>query len=179
METTTSETTATTEHAASPGMPQLDTTTWLPQLFWLGVCFIALYVVISRIVIPRTGGAIEARRNTIDSNLNDAQSMKDKADAAVKAYEARLADARASADAIAKENHARLGAEIVAQRTKLDTTIQAMLSDADRRVQGAKSKALGEAKSLAADIASSIVTELTGAKPPEGAAADAVAKVQR
>ena len=104
-------------------MPQLDISTWPPQLFWLAITFLALYVVMSRIVVPRTGGAIEARRSTIEANLNDAQAMKDKADAAVKAYEARLADARASADAIAKENQAKLGAEMTAERSKLDVSL--------------------------------------------------------
>ena len=160
-------------------MPQLDISTWPPQLFWLAITFLALYVVMSRIVVPRTGGAIEARRSTIEANLNDAQAMKDKADAAVKAYEARLADARASADAIAKENQAKLGAEMTAERSKLDVSLMAMIGDADRRVNAAKATALAGVRTLAADIASSIVSELTGAKLADSAVADAVATVQR
>ena len=43
-------------------MPQLDVTTWPSQLFWLAITFLALYIVISRIAIPRTGGVIEKRK---------------------------------------------------------------------------------------------------------------------
>lgn len=160
-------------------MPQLDPNAWPPQLFWLAVTFIALYLLISRVVIPRTGGGIEARRSTIESNLNDAQSMKDKADTAVKAYEARLADARASADAIAKENYATLAAEMTAERSKLDASLIAMINDADRRVNDAKAKAMAEAKTLAADIAATIVGELTGAKLADSTVADAIARLQK
>ena len=42
-------------------MPQLDISTWPPQLFWLAVTFFALYFVISRVAIPRTGGVIALR----------------------------------------------------------------------------------------------------------------------
>jgi F-type H+-transporting ATPase subunit b len=160
-------------------MPQLDPHAWPPQLFWLAVTFIALYVLISRVVIPRTGGGIEARRSTVESNLNDAQAMKDKADAAVKAYEARLADARASADAIAKENYAALAAEMTAERSKLDASLMALISDAERRVHDAKAKAMAEAKTLAADIASAIVGELTGARVADSAVTDAIAELER
>lgn len=159
-------------------MPQLDISTWPPQIFWLAVTFIALYWVVSRIVVPRTGGAIEHRRGTIESNLNDAQTMKGKADAAVKAYEARLAEARASAGAVAKDNQAKLESELGAERAKLNSSIQTMLADADRRVGDAKAKAMAEAKTVASDIAASIVNELTGAKPADKAVADAVAAVR-
>ena len=54
-------------------MPQLDISTWPPQLFWLAVTFIALYFVISRVAIPRTGGVIALRKSTIDGDLASAQ----------------------------------------------------------------------------------------------------------
>ena len=57
-------------------MPQLDVTTWPSQLFWLAITFLALYIVISRIAIPRTGGVIEKRKATISGDLAAAQKLK-------------------------------------------------------------------------------------------------------
>ena len=75
-------------------MPQLDISTWPPQLFWLAVTFLALYFVISRVVIPRTGGVIALRKSTIDGDLASAQKLKVETEKAVQSYEAALADAR-------------------------------------------------------------------------------------
>ena len=53
-------------------MPQLDVNAWPPQLFWLAVTFLVLYFIISKVVIPRTGGVIEGRQKQIDSDLASA-----------------------------------------------------------------------------------------------------------
>jgi F-type H+-transporting ATPase subunit b len=69
-------------------MPQLDMSTWPPQLFWLAVTFLALYFVISRVAIPRTGGVIALRKSTIDGDLAKAKNLKDETENAVRSYEA-------------------------------------------------------------------------------------------
>ena len=76
-------------------MPQLDVNGWPPQLFWLAITFFTLYFVISRYVIPRTGGVIEARKSTIDGDLAPARSLKADTEKAVRSYEAALAEAGA------------------------------------------------------------------------------------
>src|SRR5258705_9620943 len=100
-------------------MPQLDLTTWPPQLFWLAVTFLALYFVISRVVIPRTGGVIALRKSTIDSDLAKAKNLKDETENAVRSYETALAEARAKAHAIAQDNRNKLNALIDAERSQL------------------------------------------------------------
>ncbi|MBI2717746.1 MAG: F0F1 ATP synthase subunit B' [Rhizobiales bacterium] len=161
------------------GMPQLDPTAWPTQLFWLAVTFVALYIVISRIVIPRTGGAIAKRKSTIDGNLAAAQQLKERADKAVAAYEAQLAEARQRADGIAKENYATLAAEITEVRGKLDRSLIAMIGDAEKRVGAAKARALADVNAVAAEIAANIVSELVGIAVSAGDAAAAVAKAAK
>jgi F-type H+-transporting ATPase subunit b len=179
MATTTTETTgAEGGHAAKPGMPQLDTTTWVPQLFWLAVTFIALYMIVSRIVIPKTGGVIAKRKSTIEGDLAAAQSLKADTDKAVQAYEQSMATARAKANAIAQENRNALDAEIEAERSKVEAELAAKGAEADKRIGAAKSKALADVKAVAADIAHAIATELTGAKLTKKSAAEAVGKIK-
>ena len=160
-------------------MPQLDTTTWPPQLFWLAVTFIALYIVISRVAIPRTGGAIAKRRATVEGDLAQAQKLKAETDKAVQAYEATLADARARAHGIAQANRDKLAAEFDAGRTKLDRALGAKIAEAEKQIAATKMKALADIKDVAAGIATSIVAELIGAKVTKAAAAGAVAKAAK
>ncbi len=157
-------------------MPQLDISTWPPQLFWLAVTFLALYFVISRVAIPRTGGVIALRKSTIDGDLASAQRLKVETENAVKSYEAALADAKAKANAIATENRNKLNAEIEAERAKLDAALGAKIATAEKKVAASRDQALKEVAQMAADIAGQIVQQLTGAKVTKAAAAAAVPK---
>jgi F-type H+-transporting ATPase subunit b len=157
-------------------MPQLDVTMWPPQLFWLAVTFIALYYIVSRVIIPKTGGVIERRRLTVENDLAAAQRLKAETDLAVKAYEAALAEARQKANAIAAENRDRLSAEAEAERAKLDKALAEKIAVAEKAVFAAKTKALADVQAVAADIASEIVNQLTGSKVSSAEAAAAVAK---
>jgi F-type H+-transporting ATPase subunit b len=158
-------------------MPQLDVTTWPPQLFWLAVCFIALYVVVSRIIIPKTGGVIEARKKTIECDLAAAVSAE--SEAVFKAYEASLAEARGRASAHALEVRNRVGAESDAARHKLDADLADKAAAADKAIQAAKAKALSNVKDIAGELAANIVAELSGASVTKAAAAAAVAKAAK
>ena len=157
-------------------MPQLDISTWPPQLFWLAVTFFALYYVISRVVIPRTGGVIALRKSTIDGDLAGAQRLKLETENAIRSYEAALADAKAKAHAIATENRNFLNAEIEGERAKLDAALGAKIATAEKKVAAARDKALQDVSAMAADIAGDIVQQLTGAKVTKAAAAAAVSE---
>jgi len=160
-------------------MPQLDTSAWPTQLFWLAITFLALYFIISRVAIPRTGGVILRRRASIEGDLARAQQLKGETDAAVQAYEAALAEARAKAQGIATENRNALSAEIEAERSKLDRALAAKVSDAEKQIGAARTKALADVKAIAADIAANIVSALIGTKVTKEAAGEAVAKAAR
>lgn len=157
-------------------MPQLDISTWPPQLFWLAITFLALYFVMSRVAIPRTGGVIALRKSTIDGDLAAAQKLKTETDNAIKSYEAALAEAKAKAQAINIENRNALNAEIEAERAKLDAALGAKISAAEKKVAASRDKAMAEVADMAADIASQIVQQLTGAKVTKAAASAAVSK---
>lgn len=157
-------------------MPQLDLSTWPPQLFWLAITFLALYFVISRVAIPRTGGVIALRKSTIDGDLAKAKNHKDETENAVRSYEAALADAKAKAHAIALENRNKLNAEIEAERAKLDAALGAKIATAEKKVAASRDKALEDISAMAAEIASDIVQQLTGAKVTKAEATAAVSK---
>jgi F-type H+-transporting ATPase subunit b len=159
-------------------MPQLDVNTWPPQLFWLAVTFLVLYFIISKIVIPRTGGVIEGRKNQIDGDLASAQRFKEETDKAVADYEKALADARGKAHAIAQETRNKLSAEVDKERSKLDSELAGKIAAAEKTIQAARDKALVGVAELATDIAADIVSRLTGATVTKVDAAKAVAKAQ-
>ena len=90
--------------------PPFDSSTFASQLVSLAIAFVALYLIVSRIALPRVASVIDARQNVIEGDLADAQKLKDESDAALKAYENELAAARARAHAISAETREKLNA---------------------------------------------------------------------
>src|SRR6202008_5170847 len=80
--------------------PPFDPSTFPSQLVSLAITFVALYLIVSRIALPRVGAVIDARQNKIEGDLAEAQKLKDESESAIKAYESDLAAARSKAQAI-------------------------------------------------------------------------------
>ena len=157
-------------------MPQLDISLWPPQLVWLAISFAILYFIVSRIIIPRTGGVIEQRKTTVAADLASAEKDKVESQNALKAYEAFLADARAKASDVAIKSRTKLNAETDVARAKIDAELAAKSADSDKKIAVSKSKALANIDEVAADIAATIVDKLTGAKVAKTALVAAIAK---
>jgi F-type H+-transporting ATPase subunit b len=146
-------------------MPQLDTSTWLPQLFWLAVTFSFLYYMVSRVIIPRTGAVIEQRKSTIDGDLARAGALRTESEAALKSYDDALARARAKATEISGEARNRLNADADARVAGVNSELAAKISAAEKAVSAAKAKAMESVESIAADLSSDIVGQLIGGRP--------------
>src|SRR4051812_7901754 len=90
------------------GFPPFEKDTFASQLVSLAVAFVVLYLIVSRIALPRVGSLIDARQNAIDSDLAEAQKLKDASGAALKAYESELAAARSRGQTISNETREKL-----------------------------------------------------------------------
>jgi F-type H+-transporting ATPase subunit b len=175
-------TTAHTQQPASPAkapFPPFERDTFPSQLFWLVICFIALYVMTARLVRPRVGGIIESRNNQVAGDLAEANRLKGESEAAIAAYEKALTDARSRAQAIAGETRDRLQAEADKNRKTLEDQLATRLADAEKSIAATKSAAMVNVRGIATDAAAAIVTKLTGTTAPGStvdAAVDAVLK---
>ena len=156
--------------------PPFQKDTFGSQLLWLAITFGLLYLIASRLALPRVGGIIADRRARIDGDLADAARMKSEADAAVASYEKSLADARARAQAIAAETRSRAAAETETRRKEIEASLQARLTAAEETVQATRAAAMANVNSIARDAAVAIVARLTGKAPSEDTAALAVKK---
>ncbi len=174
---TTTETTGTPEEGGG-AFPPLDASTFPSQLFWLAIFFAALYLLMSRLVLPRLAAIFHARKGQIDGDVARAQALRDETDAAITSYEKALADARANASDIARQTRAKVTAEIDGEQAKLDAELGDKIKSAEAQVAKAKSKAMESLQAIAADSAAEIVSQLTGGKVLKTAAAKAVASVK-
>jgi F-type H+-transporting ATPase subunit b len=159
--------------------PPFDGSTFAPQLVWLAITFAALYFLMSRVALPRIGSVIEERRERIARDLTEAQRMKAETDAALKAYEQSLADARGKAQAVAKETRDRVAASLERDRQSADQANAAKVADMEKRIGESKARALASVSDIAAETAGALVGKLLGREVPLDEIRKAVASDSR
>jgi F-type H+-transporting ATPase subunit b len=169
---------ATGAHTEADGghgtFPPFDASTFPSQLVSLVVFFVALYVIVSRIALPRVGAVIDARQNKIEGDLAEAQKLKDESEAALKAYESDLATARSKAQSISAANREKLNAASEAERKTLEDELAAKLAESEKSIAATRATAMSNVRGIAADAAGAIVQRLTGTAPDSNAVASAV-----
>ena len=165
------------EPAHKKAFPPLDASTFAPQLIWLAITFIALYVIMSRIALPRIATVIEERRDRVANDLDQAEQLKRKTEEAIAAYEQALGEARSKAHGIAQEARDKLNAEIGREQTEVEEAITTKSAEAETRIQGSKAAALSHVNEVAADTAEAIVEALIGASVTKSEVTDAVGKL--
>jgi len=158
-------------------MPQLDFSTFAPQLAWLVITFVALYLFLGRVALPRIGGIIEQRRDRIADDLDEAARFKAQTDDAIAAYEASLATAKAKASGIAQETRDALGAETDKERIKVEEMLSEKARQAEERIAKTKKQAVANIKEVAAETAQAVVQKLIGAKVTKKSASASVTGV--
>jgi F-type H+-transporting ATPase subunit b len=143
------------------------------------VAFVALYLIVSRIALPRVGKTIDDRQAAIAGDLAEAQKLKDASDSALKAYENELAAARSRAQAIGTETREKLNAAAEAERKTLEESLSVKLAEAEKTIASTRAAAMSNVRGIAAETAAAIVQRLTGLAPDGksvGSAVDASLK---
>ena len=146
--------------------PPFDPGSFAPQLIWLAICFGALYVLLARVALPKIGGVLAERSDRIQRDLSEAERMKTETDAALKAYEQSLADARGKAQTIAKDTRDRIATQLDRDRLKADQENAAKIAEMEKRIGENKTRALASVNDIAADAAGAIVAKLLGRDIP-------------
>lgn len=153
------------EHSAA--FPPFDTALFQHQAVWLVLSFAALYGLLTYIVLPKIGGAIAARKSSIDGDLAAAAQANSEAKAASDAYDRNLAQARLSArqltDAARNEAAQTQAQEVNAAEAKLAER----LAQAETQLAAARVSGMAAAKEAAIEAAQAIVTKLLP-QPREG-----------
>jgi F-type H+-transporting ATPase subunit b len=172
-----------TAHTEAPeghgSFPPFQSQHFPSQLLWLGLTFILLYALMSRIALPRIGAIFADRNKRIADDLAAAQRFKEQSDAASAAYEKALAEARSRAQSIASETREKQAAEAEATNKRLEAQLHERLTAAEQSIAATRSAAMQNVSGIAAETAAAIVERLIGTAPGAQEAAAAVAAVSK
>ncbi len=159
--------------AAEPAFPPFDPWHWPSQAFWLVVTFAALYVILSRAILPKFAATIERRGNRIANDLDEAANLNEQAVEANKALELELAGARARARATAAEAQAEMEQERSEETARIEARLERQMDEATQRIDALRADAMTRVEDVAADAAQAM-TERFGIRVDAGKALAAV-----
>ncbi len=143
-------------------MPQFDPSSFQTQLFWLAVCFVGLYLIMWKVVLPRFAEVLEARQNRVDDDLERARKLAKEAEAVLAAYDKALADARSQAHEVIAEAAARMTAQAAARNKALSEKISEQAAEAERRIDAARRQAMGHVRDVAIEVSRAAIAQLAG-----------------
>ena len=148
--------------AKTVGMPQLDISNWPNQIFWLLVALVAIYLIVTRVAVPRIGAVLAERRGTITNDLAAAEELKQKAVEAETAYNKALATSRVEAGKIVAAAKAEIEAELAKASAKADAQIEAKTAVSEQRIAEIREGAMESVSEVAKDTAKELVAVLGG-----------------
>lgn len=147
---------------AKAGMPQLDFSTFPNQIFWLLVALVVIYLVLSRIALPRIGSVLAERQGTITNDIAAAEGLRQKAINAEKAYNDSLIQARAEAHKIVAEAKAEIQKTLDAATAKADLDIAAKAAESAARINEIRAGAVAAVTEVANDTAKELISAFGG-----------------
>lgn len=155
-------------------MPQLDVSTFPTQLIWLAISFIALYVLMSKLALPRIAHVLDARQKRIDDCIAQAEEFRKEAEEALAAYEKALAESKAKAQEMLRETTEGLNKQAEARQKELGDRLAQQIKDGETRIAAAKQAALANVRDVAAEVARTAVEKVAGLAIDAGKASAAV-----
>jgi F-type H+-transporting ATPase subunit b len=151
------------------GMPQLNYHDFAPQLVWLGIAFLALYLVMSRMAVPRIADTLAKRQAKIQGDLDAAEKANEETKALVAAYEKRLADSREEARRLLRNQNEADAAAAAARFSELHDRLARQIDEAEKRIARQRDDVMAGLEHMAEDIGREVYAKLAG-QPADGTA---------
>lgn len=173
---------ASTEHAPAGGhgeggLPQFQVQYWGGQIVFLLLTFALLYVLLSRVFIPRLRNVIDLRAKTIADAVEQARQVQGETEAQAAAAKADLAEARARAQRTGAEAKARIAEDVAKRQAAEESRLNDRMAEAEARIRKMRDGAMANVSTIAADTAKAMTEKLTGETLPARDIEAAVARL--
>ena len=148
--------------AESAGMPQLNPEFWISQIFWLTLTFGILYIVLSKLILPKISANLELRRSQIQENIEAADKQREESETKLKEYEEIILKSKLNAKKIFKETREKALKDINLKKDSLDGQINEEIKKAEAEINALKKNAPEKINKIAIEASSEILKNLIG-----------------
>ena len=150
--------------AESGGMPQLNPEFWISQIFWLTLTFGILYIVLSKLILPKISANLELRKSQIQENIEAAEKQRKDSESKLKEYEEIIIKSKSEAKDIFKETREKTIKDINLKREVLEKQIDEEINKAEKEINELKKTAPEKINQIAIETSSEILKNLMGSE---------------
>ena len=149
--------------AESGGMPQLNPEFWISQIFWLTFTFGILYIVLSKLILPKISANLELRRSRIQENIEAAEKQRESSESKIKEYDKIILESKLEAKNIFKDAREKILKDISYKKETLDKQINEEVKKVENEIKTLRKGAPEKINKIAIEISSQLATKLIGA----------------
>ena len=149
-------------YAAEAGMPQLDPEYWPSQVFWLIIIFLTIYILISKIFIPKIKGSIDMREDKIRKDLEEAKTFREQAELKLKEYNSLMETAKIDVKKIISKSRQKLNEDMRIKREDAQKKIDTEILNAETEIKKFKVDSFNKVNLISQDIVSNLIKDIFG-----------------
>tara|TARA_Y100000816_G_scaffold76288_1_gene51689 strand:+ start:221 stop:811 length:591 start_codon:yes stop_codon:yes gene_type:complete len=150
--------------AENRGMPQLNPEFWVSQIFWLSLTFGILYIVLSKITLPKISANLELRKSQIQENIEAAEKQKESSVTKLKEYDEIILKSKLEAKNIFKNAREKVIKDINSKKETLDKQIDEEIIVAEKEIEIMRNSASEKINKIAIETSADLVKKLIGAE---------------
>ena len=150
--------------AESGGMPQLNPEFWVSQIFWLIITFGILYVVLSKLILPKISANLENRKSQILENIEAAEKQREESEQKIKEYEKIIQGSKNEAKNYFKQAREEVLKDIGVKKETLEKELDEEVNKAEIEIKTFRDSAPEKIKKIAVETSSDLLQKLIGAE---------------
>ncbi len=148
--------------AESGGMPQLNPEFWISQIFWLIITFGILFIVLTKVILPKISDNLETRKSQILENIETADKQKEESQNKINEYEKIILDSKLKAKNYFNEAREKILDDINKKRAALNKDLDEEISEVEKELSDLKNKSGEKINKIAAETSAELIKELIG-----------------
>ena len=146
----------------SGGMPQLNPEFWVSQIVWLILTFGILYIVLSKLILPKISDNLESRKSQILENIETAETQREESEKKLKEFEKIILESKIEAKNYFNEARQKILEDINNKKVALEKDIDNEISAAEQEVNSLKITSSEKIKKIAIETSSELIKQLIG-----------------
>ena len=150
--------------AESGGMPQLNPEFWISQIFWLTITFGILYVLLSKLILPKISGNLEIRKSQILENIEAAEKQREESELKIQEYEKIVQNSKNEAKNYFNQARQKILKDINLKKETLEKELNVEVQKVEAEIQELRNKAPEKINKIAVETATDLLQHLIGAE---------------
>ena len=150
------------QSSESRGMPQLNPEFWISQIFWLIFTFGILFIVLSKLILPKISESLEKRKSQILENISLAEKQREESENKIKEYEKIILDVKNEAKNYFNSARQKALQEINKKKETLENEINEEIKVAENEIINLKNSSSEKIQKISITTSEDLIKQLIG-----------------